>query len=218
MSAPEMPPAALREAVLRDLRPVQPLRAPFLRAVPLFLLAVLSIALQPALLGVRGDASALGVFLLWGLSAGQWLLGCLLLAAALREAVPGRSLPLARSLLVLAVLLVVLVTTLTAFASATTYAPRHFRFFWMACFAGSTLIGAPLLGLAVWLALRAYPLRPSLVGALAGLGAGLVSDAGWRTFCHIADPRHVLSAHGAAVAALGAGGALLATFLWRRRR
>ena len=110
------------------------------------------------------------------------------------------------------------VTALTAFASATTVSPRHFAFFWAACFAGSTLIGLPVLGLALWLALRAYPLRAGLVGGLAGLGAGLVSDAGWRTFCHIADPRHVLSAHGAAVAALSVAGALLATFLWRPAR
>ena len=38
----------------------------------------------------------LGVFRLWGLSAAQSLLGLLFIAAALREAVPGRMLPRGR--------------------------------------------------------------------------------------------------------------------------
>ena len=88
MSSPEQPPAALREVVLRDLRPVRPLSPPSRRAVPLLVLALLSIALQPLVLGVRGDAARLGPFLMWGLSAAQGLLGCFLLVAALREAVP----------------------------------------------------------------------------------------------------------------------------------
>ena len=29
-----------------------------------------------------------------------------------------------------------------------------------------------------------FPLRPRLAGALYGVGAGLMSDAGWRLFCH----------------------------------
>ncbi|HUQ88064.1 MAG TPA: NrsF family protein, partial [Vicinamibacterales bacterium] len=49
------------------------------------------------------------------------------------------------------------------------------------------------------LAARAYPTRPAIAGALLGLGAGLMADAGWRIFCHFSEPAHVLSAHLAAV-------------------
>jgi hypothetical protein len=57
-----------------------------------------------------------------------------------------------------------------------------------------------------------------LVGALVGLGAGLVTDAGWRTFCHVSDPWHVLSAHLAAVLALCGTGAAAAAVLSHHRR
>lgn len=45
------------------------------------------------------------------------------------------------------------------------------------------------------LAARAYPTRPVVAGALLGLGAGLMANAGWRLFCHFSEPAHVLSAH-----------------------
>jgi hypothetical protein len=53
--------------------------------------------------------------------------------------------------------------------------------------------------LASILAARAYPTRPAVAGAMLGLGAGLMADAGWRIFCHFSEPAHVLSAHLAAV-------------------
>jgi hypothetical protein len=53
----------------------------------------------------------------------------------------------------------------------------------------------PAVALASILAARAYPLRPAVAGALLGLGAGLMADAGWRLFCHFSEPAHVLSAH-----------------------
>ena len=42
---------------------------------------------------------------------------------------------------------------------------------------------------------RAFPLRPRIAGALYGLGAGLMADAGWRLFCHFSNPAHVFGAH-----------------------
>ena len=63
------------------------------------------------------------------------------------------------------------------------------------------------------LAARAYPTRPALAGALIGLGAGLMADAGWRIFCHFSEPAHVLSAHLAAVVMSAVIGALVAVRL-----
>jgi len=45
------------------------------------------------------------------------------------------------------------------------------------------------------LAARAYPTRPVVAGALLGVGAGLMANAGWRLFRHFSEPAHVLSAH-----------------------
>ena len=55
-----------------------------------------------------------------------------------------------------------------------------------------------------------------LTGALAGLGAGLLSDGSWRTYCEVSDPVHVLTSHSASVVLLTLGGILLAWAAARR--
>ena len=100
----------------------------------------------------------------------------------------------------------VAVTFVTWQGSATVVPPGRVGLYWTVCFTRPVLIGFPVMAIALALAWRAYPLRAALVGALAGLGAGLMTDAGWRTFCHVSDPVHVLSAHLAAVLALSAVG------------
>jgi len=68
-----------------------------------------------------------------------------------------------------------------------------------------------------WLAARAFPLRPRLAGALYGIGAGLMADAGWRLFCHFSGPAHVLGAHTLGVIVTGLLGTVWATRLFRSR-
>ena len=84
------------------------------------------------------------------------------------------------------------------------------------CFAGSAATALPVVALASVLASRAYPIRPAVAGALIGLGAGLMADAGWRIFCHFSEPAHVLSAHLAAVLMSTAIGVLAALRLCNR--
>jgi hypothetical protein len=81
------------------------------------------------------------------------------------------------------------------------------------CFTWSAVSAWPAVAVAAVLAARAYPTRPAFTGALLGLGAGLMADAGWRLFCHFSEPAHVLAAHLAAVLASAAAGALLTTVL-----
>lgn len=210
--------AAARGAILADLAPVRPLSAPLRRAMILLPAGLLLLAAQPLIYGLRGDAPALGLLRLWGLSVAQSLIGLLFIAAALREAVPGRTLPRARLLFALGALVSVAVTFVTWQGSATGVPPGFVGRFWTVCFTRPLLIGLPVMAIALGLAWRAYPLRASLVGALAGLGAGLMTDAGWRIFCDVSDPVHVLSAHLAAVLALAAAGAAAAALLdWLRR-
>ncbi len=203
------PPEDLRRAIIADLRPVRPLRRPWVRSLALVPLAVLLLAGQPLVLGVRPDAAVLGLGLLWGLSALQAVAGLALIGAALREAVPGRTLAWAAgALLGLALTWAVAVTLVTWNASATVVPPGRVVFYWSVCFGRPVAFGLPMLAAALLLAWRAFPLRPALVGGLAGTGTGLVIDAGWRTFCHVSEPGHVLSAHLTAVAVLAVLGAL----------
>ncbi len=85
-------PSSLREAVRRDLRPVRPLRRPAIRALWLSPWAIALLIASEAVFGLRRDAPALGLALTWGASVLEMALGLLLIAAALREAVPGTTL------------------------------------------------------------------------------------------------------------------------------
>ena len=57
--------------------------------------------------------------------------------------------------------------------------------------------------------------RPGPVGGLAGLAAGLIADASWRTVCNVAEPSHVLTAHFGGIVALAIIGAVTAkVYAW----
>jgi len=201
-------PAALRDAVARDLRAVRPLAHPWQRAALALPLALVLLIAAPLIFGVRGDAARVGLALTWGVSVFQLGLGMVLIGMALREAVPGRALAMPTLALAGAasVATVLIVTLATWLMSPRHVGTGHQLFIWSLCFGYTFASALPLVLLAGLLASRAYPLRPALVGALYGLGAGLVSDAGWRLFCHFTDPLHVLPAHfGAVIASMLAG-------------
>ena len=90
------------------------------------------------------------------------------------------------------------------------------------CVSRPFLLGLPALAIVGVLVWRGLASRRVLAGALAGLGAGLVSDASWRLYCHVSDPGHVLLAHAGAIAAQAAvgaaAGAIVPTIIgaWRR--
>ena len=213
----DAPSPQLRKAILADLIPVARLKAPSRRVLVVLPLALLLIAGLHVWLGPRRDAPVIGTALLWGPSIVQWLLGFVLLVAALNEAVPGRAIVRSRALFGLGALTCLAVTHVTWWASATRVPRGWHGYYWVICFVGPVLLGLPLLAVVLWLASRAYPLRPTILGAFAGLGVGLVVDAGWRTFCHVSDPTHVLGSHILAVVGLCALGAAFSTLFSRRR-
>jgi len=182
---------------------------------PLGALLVLGV---PAFWGWRSNLASLGGSVAWFLSGLQAMAGLWILGAALREAVPGRT--LSRRALVATGLgapaLLVGITLVTAAAAPHPVPPGEWLRFAGECFGVAALAGVPLLAAPGWLAARALPTRPGLTGALFGLGAGLVSDAGVRLFCWVSDPAHVLASHGAAILTFMALGATVATALDRR--
>jgi hypothetical protein len=211
-------PAALRERLAADYSAVRPLPPPFARALVLLPIALLSLVAAPLWFDLRVDLVRLGWAQAWGWSLVQSLAGVVMVAAAMREAVPGRGwarLPLACWLAV-PILLVGVVTITTHGAS-----PMWIRGGWAVvgamCLAGSLATALPGAALAAVLAARAYPTRPAVTGLLGGLGAGLMADAGWRLFCHFSEPPHVFSAHLGGVLAAGVCGAVLSRRLHARR-
>jgi len=204
-------PVELRALVARDLQPVRPLAAPVRRALGLVPVAIVLLFAAVVIFGMRRDATRLGLALTWGASTFQILLGLALVVAALREAVPGTTLPrrvvgAAIGTVVVAVLMITLMTWTT---SPTTIAPGFVAWVWSICVTGTIVSALPALAIAGWLAARAFPLRPRLAGALYGVGAGLMADAGWRLFCHFSHPGHVFGAHTLGIAVTGVLGVLL---------
>jgi hypothetical protein len=171
-------------------------------------LALLLLGAAVFVFGLRPDAPVLGLRLTWIASLLQMILGLGLTLAALREAVPGTT--LSRRMIGLtfatAALGVTLLTWMTWLASPTTIVPSRVGYVWRVCLAGTVLTALPALALVGWLVARAFPLRPHLAGALYGVGAGLMADAGWRLFCYFSDPKHVFGAHILAVVICGAIG------------
>jgi hypothetical protein len=206
-----MTPAELRARAAADYTAVRPLPAPAIRALAVTPFAMLALLAAPSYFTVREDAATLGWLFTWGASLVQVTAGFMLIAAALRESVPGRSwTPAQLALWIIAPLLLVIGVT---FASASVSALPLGRGWWgvgVVCLGGSAAMALPIVALAGVLAMRAYPTRPVIAGLLAGLGAGLMADAGWRIFCHYGEPAHVLSAHLGGVLIAAAAGAALA--------
>jgi hypothetical protein len=201
----------VHDLVARDIKPVRPLWGPWRRLLWLVPIAIAVFLYAPFEYGHR-DFDRLGFLASWGVSALQWAAGLLILGVALRHAVPGRALS-RRSILatlVGALSLIVLVTVVTYAVEPTEMPPGVSFLFWYECVKWPMLIAAPILLVASLLAMRAFPTRPGLVGALCGLAAGVLADSGWRLACDVSAPSHVLGAHGAAVVFLSLVGALVA--------
>jgi hypothetical protein len=199
-------PAALRARLAADYAPIHPLPPPRLRVLAVVPFALVSLFAAQAFFQMRVDAPRLGWSGTWGISAAQVLIGLVVIVAALREAVPGRGwTPLGAALWLTVPLMFVVGVTLASWDLS----PVQLRSQWLLvsgmCLVGSAASALPVAVLAGILAARAYATRPRVAGALAGLGAGLMADAGWRLFCHFSEPAHVLAAH--------LGGVLVSTLI-----
>ena len=210
-------PGELRVLIARDLRPISPLSAPARRSLGLIPFAVALLFGAVVIFGLRRDAGRIGLLLTWGASTLQMLLGLALVVGALREAVPGTTLP--RRVLGIAfgsaVIAVLTITFMTWTTSPTMIAPGLVTYVWGICLTGTVVSALPVLAVAGWLAARAFPLRPRLAGALYGVGAGLMADSGWRLFCHFSHPAHVLGAHTLGIVVTGVLGMITATLMVR---
>jgi hypothetical protein len=214
---PELPPG-LRAEVARSLEPVRPLPPPTRRVAILIPLAALLVGGVPVLWGLRDDASVVGAMRLWGGSAFQVVVALAVLAGALAEAVPGRlSSPGRLAVRVALGLGLMLALTGLTYLASPTYVPVFAEALYQrTCLTRSFALGLLPFAAAGMLLKRGLTARPAAAGALAGLGSGLLADSGWRLYCEVSDPVHVLTSHAGAILALTLFGALVGTLLGRR--
>lgn len=193
-------PSGLRDRLAADYQPVRALGSPWARALWVMPLGLIALLAAPIAFDVRQDATRLGWTGLWGFSLLQSVIGFTVVAAALRESIPGRGWGRgAIALWLMLPLVAVVAVTMTSWQFSPTLLRGPWWVVFGLCFSGSAATALPIVALASVLAARAYAVRPALAGAMIGLGAGLMADAGWRLFCHFSEPSHVLSAHLAAV-------------------
>lgn len=200
------PHPSLMDEVRKDLRPVRPFLSPSRRSILVLAIAGLGALMFLATAGVRSDLAGLGAAFPV-LLALRWILGMALVAAALREAVPSAGYPrvLANAILLTsAALLVALPMGQASRAENLPFSSSQMR-----CFVFELIIALPAFAFSYWLLARAYPLRPMIAAAAAGLGVGLIADAALFAHCAIDQPIHVALAHEGAVVTIALIGALL---------
>ncbi len=211
-------PAALRAAVRRDFAPVSPLAPPSRRALLLALPALVVLSAAILLLARGGAAPGLLSLSGGGVSVLEWLAGLGLVWLALREAVPGLGVGAGRAFAALAGgigLQLALGLLIWQRSGAGLSGPAAFAA-GAQCASIEGAIGLPHLAIAIWLGLRALPIRPRWSGALAGAAAGLLADSLWHLACARNDLQHLLVWHFGATVAMTLLGAVAGSF-WPRR-
>ncbi len=218
MSAPLVPEKLLK-AVTDDLQPVTPLAPVWRRTLWVLAVSALVFAVAVLALGLRSDIQSIPTWLGWGCSAIEFLAAALLLGLALRESIPGRSIPLGSALTVLAACIVYQLTVgyvTWRFSPGIPWENQTFAD-GMSCMMSDTMLALPTLLITIWLIVRAFPTRAWMAGMLGGAGAAIASDAITHLRCPISDMRHVLMWHTGAVILISAAGALIG-FVWGRWR
>lgn len=199
MNTPTVP-EDLRRAIGDDLQPVRPLPPVWMRTLTAIAVAAAGLATMAVIfkLTLRPDMGQIPMWLSWGCTAAQMVLGVVLIGMALRESVPGGGVPSGAAALVVGtgVILQILVGVATWMHSpGMPYVKGHGFATGIGCAAHDIALGLPALAVTLWLVFRALPLRPSVAGLLGGTGAAVTADAVNHIICPMSDLRHVLVWH-----------------------
>ncbi len=214
-------PVALREAVENDLSPVRPLHPAWQRS--LVVAVVVTLVLASILFGfkmqLRGDMDQLPMWLSWGCTIVELLVGILIVGLALREAVPGGAVPpgTVRIAVVTGLALQILVGLATWVHSPGVAMGSDWFSKGVGCMTHDAAMILPTFAVTMWLVFRALPLRAPVAGLLGGAGAALTGDAITHLLCPMSDLRHVLVWHTGAIFGFMALGWFVGV-LWARRQ
>jgi hypothetical protein len=215
-------PESLRQAISNDLSPVKPLPPAWMRTLyaVAFAAASLTIVVAAFKLSLRPDMDQLPMWLSWGCTALQLAVGVILVGMALREAVPGSSVPVGAVSLAVGtgVVMQILVGVATWMHSpGMPLVKGHGLEAGMTCSTHDAALALPALAVTLWLVFRALPMRPSVAGLLGGTGAAVTADAINHILCPMSDLRHVLVWHTGMIFGLMLVG-WTAGKVWERRR
>ena len=218
----ELLPDSLRRVISDDLGPVKPLSPVWLRALYAVVVAAVGLTLIVAAfkLSLRPDMEHIPMWLSWGCTVVQLIIGVVLMSMALREAVPGHGVP--TGAVVLAVSTGVLMQILVGIATwmhspGVPYVEGHGLRVGLTCSTHDVALALPALVATLWLLFRALPLRPSVAGLLGGTGAAVTADAINHIICPMSNLRHVLVWHTGMIFGLMLIG-WAAGMLWERKR
>jgi hypothetical protein len=194
-------PDELRQAIERDHRAVRPLQPIWLRVMLAVSALAVVLALVLAKASLRADLDELPMWLSWGCSALQLLLGVMLLGLAVRESVPGAAAPLGAVSIaaLLAVGVQLLVGVATAVLSPTIALSGDGLGPGVGCLKHESLLALPAFAVTLWLVFRALPLRAPVAGLLGGAGAAVAADAAIHLMCPVSNLSHVIVWHTGAV-------------------
>lgn len=200
-------PENLRRAVAADFEPVRPLPPAWMRTLQAVAIAAVALGMMIIFfkISLRPDMDQLPMWLSWGCTGLQLIVGVILVGMALREAIPGSSVP--TGAVVLAVSTGLLMQVLVGIAT------------WMhspgmplengqglkmgiSCATHDVALALPALVVTLWLVFRALPMRPSIAGILGGTGAAVTADALIHIICPMSDLRHVLVWHSGVIIGL----------------
>lgn len=215
----ESVPNGLREAIENDHRPVRPLHPAWMRTILAIAILAVVLAFVLAKASLRPDIAELPMWLSWGCSTLQLALGVLLLALALREAVPGEGIPggAVRIAAATALAVQVLVGIATSIYSPAITMPGSGIAPGIGCLKHEAVMALPTFVVTLWMVFRALPLRAPTAGLLGGAGATVASDAVIHLLCPMSNLSHVLVWHsGAMVLFMILGWA--AGRIWERQR
>jgi hypothetical protein len=160
------------------------------------------------------------MWLSWGCTVLQLIVGIVLIGMALREAIPGSGVPIGAVTVAVGtgVLMQILVGIATWMHSpGKPYIEGKALTAGVGCATQDTALALPALVVTLWLVFRALPLRPSIAGLLGGTGAGVTADAVIHILCPMSDLRHVLVWHTGVIIGLIVTGWAIGE-LWERKR
>jgi hypothetical protein len=163
--------------------------------------AIVIAAVALTTLKLRFDLGQIPMWLSWGCSAIELLVGVVLVGLALREAVPGDRLPTGATTVAVVVglgvqIFVGLATWMhSPGLSLSSGSLAH----GMGCLGHDLVMALPTFVVALWLVFRALPTRAPVAGMLGGAGAAITADAIIHLQCPMSDLRHVLVWHTGAI-------------------
>ena len=211
-------PNDLREAIESNIQPVHPLHPAWMRTILAVAILAVVLAFVLAKASLRTDIDQLPLWLSWGCSVLQLVLGVLLIGLALREAIPGEGIPggAIRMAAATALAVQILVGVATSIYSPVAM-PGSGIAPGIGCFKHEIVMALPTFVVTLWLVFRALPLRAPTAGLLGGAGATVGSDAVIHLLCPMSNLSHVLVWHTGAVILFMALG-WTAGAIWERIR